>query len=348
LGDLFETNNWVYGKNKQYCTILKEPNDKSIAVVSGITENNGINYYTEDKLSKEEIFESELTISTRGEYSGTVFFQKEKFVLANNILVMKMPNLTKNQKQFIGSIINSLAYGGYSGYPKKNTLNKDKIQLPTKNKKIDYDFMENFIAEIEEERIAKLEAYLLASGLKEYTLTEEEEQVLDDFENGKLAWNEFNLEKLFGKSTRGKRLKSDDRSSGTLPFVTAGENNEGISAFVGNSITIFPKNTTTIDMFGSAKYRNYDYGGDDHIAVVHTQDLPKFASIFVTSAIHKSSYTGKFNYGRNFYAKDADELNISLPSKNKTPNYKLMETLISATQKLVIKDVILYLNKNSY
>ena len=53
-------------------------------------------------------------------------------------------------------------------------------------------------------------------------------------------------------------------------------------------------------MFGSAKYRNYKYGGDDHIAVVHTENLPKFASIFVTSAIHKSSYNGQFNYGRNF------------------------------------------------
>ena len=97
-------------------------------------------------------------------------------------------------------------------------------------------------------------------------------------------------------------------------------------------------------MFGSAKYRNYKYGGDDHIAVVHTQNLPKLASIFVTTAIHKTTYNGKFNYGRNFYAKDADSLDILLPSKNNQPNYELMETLISAIQKLVIKDVVLYVN----
>ena len=74
-------------------------------------------------------------------------------------------------------------------------------------------------------------------------------------------------------------------------------------------------------MFGSAKYRNYNYGGDDHIAVVHTEKLPKFAAIFITTAIHKSSYTGKFNYSRNFYAKDADELNILLPTTNNKPNF---------------------------
>ena len=203
--------------------------------------------------------------------------------------------------------------------------------------------MESFIAELEAERIGELEAYLLATGLKDYTLTIEEEQALKDFES--LKWKDFNLEKLFGKSTRGKRLKSADRVPGALPFVTAGETDEGVSAFIGNDISTFSENTTTIDMFGSAKYRNYKYGGDDHIAVVHTENLQKLSSIFVTAAIHKSSYTGQFNYGRNFYAKDADVLNISLPVKQKEPDYEAMETILSAIQKLVIKNVVLYVDK---
>ncbi|WP_456325939.1 restriction endonuclease subunit S [Desulfonauticus submarinus] len=200
---------------------------------------------------------------------------------------------------------------------------------------------------MEKERIEKLEAYLLASGLKDTTLTKKEKQILEDFESKKTNWGEFNLESLFGNSTRGKRLKSLDRVIGTLPFVTAGEADEGVSAFIGNDVTIFPKNTTTIDMFGSAKYRNYKYGADDHIAVVPTEDLSKSASVFVTSAIHKSSYTGEFNYGNNFYAKDANELNISLPTKNNQPDYALMETLISAIQKDVIKEVILYVESKT-
>ncbi|WP_102135337.1 restriction endonuclease subunit S [Candidatus Williamhamiltonella defendens] len=144
-----------------------------------------------------------------------------------------------------------------------------------------------------------------------------------------VKWGVFNVEKLFGKSTRGKRLKSDDRIPGNLPFVTAGESNEGVSAFIGNNVTVFSENTTTIDMFGSAKYRNYKYGADDHVAVVHTEKLSRHAAIFITSAIHKSSYTGMFDYGRNFYAKDADQLNIFLPSKNQQPDYEFMENYIA-------------------
>lgn len=224
------------------------------------------------------------------------------------------------------------------------TFKNLKILLPIKYGEIDFDFMKNFIAELEAQRYAELEAYLSVTGLKDTHLSLKEEQVLADFD--KIRWGLFNLEALFGKSTRGKRLKSADRIPGTLPFVTAGEAEEGVSAFIGNTVELFSANTTTIDMFGSAKYRNYTYGGDDHIAVVHTENLSKYAAIFVTAAIHKSSHTGQFDYGHNFYPKDADALSISLPITDKqAPDYEKMATIISAIHKLVIRDVVAYSDK---
>lgn len=218
------------------------------------------------------------------------------------------------------------------------------MRLPvTDNGFINFDFMESFIAELEAERVAELSAYLAVSGLDNYELSGDEVQALQNY--SLLTWKSFNLECLFGKSTRGKRLKGDDRVSGTLPFVTAGEASEGISAYISNDVEIFEKNTTTIDMFGSAKYRNYKYGADDHIAVVHTETVPMKAAIFLTAAIHKAAHTGKFDYGHNFYVKDADALDIMLPAKDGKPDYTTMETLISAVQKLVIKEVVLYANQ---
>ena len=218
------------------------------------------------------------------------------------------------------------------------------VTLPvTLNSEIDFEFIDNFIVELEAQRIVELEAYLTVAGLKDYILTEKERKALDNYQNWE--WNTFNLEGLFGKSTRGRRLKSADRIPGELPFVTAGEADEGISDFIGNDVTVFSENTTTIDMFGSAKYRNYRYGGDDHVAVVHTEALPKLASIFVTSAIHKSSHNGQFDYSKTFYANDADALNIQLPSHNGKPDYECMATFISAIQKEVIKDVVLFADR---
>jgi hypothetical protein len=148
-----------------------------------------------------------------------------------------------------------------------------------------------------------------------------------------IEWKEYRLDELFGKSTRGRRLKSADRIDGTLPFVTAGETDMGISALIGNDVHVFSKNTITIDMFGSAKYRNYQYGADDHIAVVHTENLTKYEALYLTAAIHKSSQAGQFDYSRNFYASDADELKVLLPTliQNGTPKlaFDFMEKVIA-------------------
>lgn len=102
---------------------------------------------------------------------------------------------------------------------------------------------------------------------------------------------------------------------------------------------------TSFCMFGSAKYRNYEYGGDDHVAVVHTERLPKNAAIFVAATINKVAHNGQFHYGRNFYAKDADALDIALPVKNGQPDYDIMETIVSAIHKLVAEKVVLYVDK---
>lgn len=144
-----------------------------------------------------------------------------------------------------------------------------------------------------------------------------------------VEWGEFNLKELFGPSTRGKRLKSADRIPGSLPFVTAGEAEAGISAYIGNKVEVFKANTITIDMFGSAKYRSHPYGADDHIAVVHTEQIPQKSGIFLAAAIHKVTANGDFSYSRNFYAKYADAVVISLPAKEGAPDYMLMAKIIA-------------------
>lgn len=283
-----------------------------------------------------------------GQDTATMFYQEKPYFTGDKIKILK-PKEKRfgkgNAQFFIAAMMKSFSSfsWGSSSYS-VDVIKNQKVSLPVlENNKIDFDFIDNFLAIIENKRINQLENYLINNELIDYQLTELEKQVLSNYEN--LSWGTFNLENLFGKSTRGKRLKSTDRISGTLPFITAGETDEGVSAFIGNDVTVFSENTTTIDMFGSAKYRNFKYGGDDHIAVVHTDKLPKYASIFVTSAIHKSSYNGQFNYGRNFYAKDADVLDISLPVKDNKPDYETMETVISAIHKLVIKDVVLYVER---
>ena len=280
--------------------------------------------------------------------ADTMYYQAIDFIGYSHIQHL-VPKFSPFNKAIASIIISACRVSTSKKYDYGNKFNREAmknttIHLPiTTSGEIDFEFMESFIAELEAERVAELSAYLTVSGLDNYELSSEEENALKNYQF--LKWDTYNLEKLFGKSTRGKRLKGDDRIAGTLPFVTAGEASEGISAYISNDVEVFEKNTTTIDMFGSAKYRNYKYGADDHVAVVHTEAVPMKAAIFVTSACHKAAHTGKFDYGHNFYAKDADALDIQLPTKDGKPDYDTMAALISAVQKLVIKDVVLYADR---
>ena len=355
MGELFEV---LTSKKRFDANKVQVFQDGKNPYVVRTSSNNGQRGF----IVEDESYLNEGNTISFGQDTATMFYQEKPYFTGDKIKVLKAKNkkFNKNIAQFFISTM-AKAFSTFSWGSSSfnvNIIENQKLTLPTQNGKIDFAFMEQFIAELEAERIAELEAYLRVTGLSDYILTEEERAVLEAFRNGKISWGGvelpdkqqvkdiewrvFNLEKLFGKSTRGRRLRSQDRISGNLPFVTAGEANEGISDFIGNDVIVFSENTTTIDMFGSAKYRNYKYGGDDHIAVVHTENLPKYAAIYVTTAIHKVSYAGQFSYSRNFYAKDADNLNISLPSVKGKPMYDYMEVFIRAVQKLVIKDVVQY------
>lgn len=339
LGDLFFVQTYKKRFDANKVNILEKGKYPYIVRMSS---NNGQKGF----IDEDENYLNEGNTLSFGQDTATVFYQEQPYFTGDKIKILKCKYKRfgkKNSQFFVTAItraFSSFSWGN-SSYS-IGVIENQIIKLPTKDNEIDFDFMETFVAELEAEHVAELSAYLKISGLDNYELSDEEQFVIDKY--GNLEWGTFNLEKLFGKSTRGKRLKSADRIPGTIPFVTAGEVDEGISDFIGNNVHIFSKNTTTIDMFGSAKYRSYDYGSDDHVTVVHTEKLPMNAAIFVTSSIHKSSHNGQFDYGKNFYAKDGDVLDILLPIKDGKPDYETMELIISAIHKLVIKDVVIYAN----
>ena len=53
------------------------------------------------------------------------------------------------------------------------------IKLPVKEvEEIDWEYMQERITELEQERITELEQYLIATGLNDYELTDEDKEIL--------------------------------------------------------------------------------------------------------------------------------------------------------------------------
>ncbi len=336
--------------------IIRDVQQGNIPLISHQHENNGITKYIKP-LKDRTLFNHQTTISLadRGVFYATN--QNEDFHIGTRVkaLSFKQGKINKKVRLFLVSAINKLQvlFTEYS----QNATDKLpflNIALPTKDGYIDYAFMETFIAELEAQRLAELEAqrlaeleaYLAVTGLQDYTLTQEEEEALSDFDKRKIEWREYRFADIFNNIQQGRRLKKDDQIEGNIPFVMAGITNTGVVNYISNPVATFPKNAITIDIFGNAFYRNYDFGaGDDTGVYWNTErELSREMMLFLTKASEKA-LEGKFSYGKKLRSSQSLNFRMKLPTKNGTPDYDFMNTYISAIHKLVIKEVVFYADR---
>ncbi len=316
--------------------------------------NNGIKGF----INEDEQFLNEGNTISFGQDTATMFYQEQPYFTGDKIKIVKSKDkrFNKGNAQFfilsMNKSFSSFSWGSSSFNVK--IIENQKIQLPTKKGKIDYEFMESFIAELEAQRIAELEAqriaeleaFLLTTGLKDYILTDEEKEVLEDFENGKIVFTEFTFTNIFNKILQGRRLKKEDQITGEIPFVMAGTTNTGVAKYISNPVAKFPKNSITIDIFGNTFYRNYDFGAGDDTGVYwdNEKNYSEKTMLYLTSSMSKL-VQGKFDFGNKLRSSQSIDFKIQLPIHNNQPNYALMETFITAIQKMVIKDVVLYADR---
>ncbi len=218
------------------------------------------------------------------------------------------------------------------------------ISLPIRNNNIDFSFIDRFIAKLEAERLTELEAYLLVTGFKDYELTDEEQVVLKNYNNVK--WIDVTYKSIFNRIVQGRRLKKEDQIPGNIPFVMSGTTNTGVVNFISNPVASFPKNSITVDIFGNVFYRNYDFGAGDDTGVYwnDAKEYSKEQMIFFAASM-KRSLLNKFSYGKKLRSSESYDIPMMLPIKNESIDFNYMNILVSAIQKLIIKDVVLYADK---
>jgi len=355
IGDLFEKINLRFKKSifdKDNDISKKKSLEFNLPLVNAKDGDNGVMYYGREK--DFESIEMSIDIVNDGAIStGNVYSQPQKTgVLYNAYLIKLKFNVTEKLLHFLTSTIKkSIKHKfGYENKASWTKVKKEYIQLPTKNNEIDFEFMENFIAELEAQKIARLEAYLVENGLKEYRLSDEEEEVLRDFESGKLNFKEFKVKELFEINTYKKRF---DANKITLlengkPYVARGSSNNGVKGYIiedeqflndGNTIS-FGQDTAT--MF----YQEKPYFTGDKIKILKSKvdEFNKLNGLFLVTTMTKSFSSFSWG-GSSFNIEIIGNQLMKLPTKNNQPDYALMQTLVSAVQKLVAKDVVLYVQR---
>ncbi len=322
-------------------------------------ENNGI----QGKIQKRDFEPNKphtITATVIGNYKY-VKFQSEPYYCSQNINKLTPKPIIKKWNTriayfFIASVQKFVSlYDGQQGGYKLPDIKNHTISVPTRNNQIDFNFIESYIAELESERVTEFESFLFDAGLNEYILNDKEQKVIDEYDN--IKWGEFKLGNLFARIKtkklpyKAKELPNISTGKYKLPCLTSSFNNQGLNYYAPRDGATILKDVISIPS-NSDVYRAYFQSNEftvlsDSYAIewIFNEDkLKPNQYLFAVQCINKVTdlpiYSYKNKLGGWNVVKDKY---IQLPTKNDKPDYEIMENLISAIKKLVIKDVVLHI-----
>ncbi len=356
LGDLFEASNGDFDIQKRHI------NHKGEFVITAGLSNNGVLGQSDIKA---KVFESHsITI----DMFGCAFYRSFPYKMVTHARVFSLkPKFEINHK--IGLFLSTLFFDypkkfGYENMCSWAKIKNDKVILPLKPtantqtlKDIDFNFMEKFIAELEQCRLAELEAYLKATGLSNTTLSSDEENALNLF-NGKnsrgntpcgLTWQSFKIVDIFEvKNTRNILARDVVKDSGTTPYLCASKENNAVNSYINYNADFLDKGNC---IFIGGKtfvvtYQQKDfYSNDSHNLALYLKDThskTKLNQLFIITCIYKA-LNNKYSWGDSISNTKIQNDSILLPTNQHGEiDFHFMSTLINALMKQTIQGVVQY------
>ncbi|GAA8242971.1 restriction endonuclease subunit S [Helicobacter pylori] len=355
LGDLFEASNGDFDIQKRHI------NHKGEFVITAGLSNNGVLGQSDIKA---KVFESH-TITI--DMFGCAFYRSFAYRMVTHARVFSLkPKFEINHK--IGLFLSTLFFDypkkfGYENMCSWAKIKNDKVILPLKPtantqtlEAIDFNFMEKFIAELEQCRLAELDAYLKATGLENTTLSSDEENALNVFNNSGggntpcgLTWQSFKIVDIFEvKNTRNILARDVVKDSGTTPYLCASKENNAVNSYI-NYNADFSDKGNCIFIGGKTfvvTYQQKDfYSNDSHNLALYLKDThskTKLNQLFIITCIYKA-LNNKYSWGDSISNTKIQNDSILLPTNQHGKiDFSFMRTLINALMKQTIQGVVQY------
>lgn len=348
--------------------------DGTTPVLSNSSVNNGIGGYCGLTPTEQG---GMITFSDTTTGADTMFYQSSPFIGYPHVQGMYPYQPDKWDEKcclYVISCIRKSAGNGWNYAVKFNrALVKElSIELPVVESAdadheytvddIDYEYMQERISELEQERISELDAYLAASGLDDYELTDEDKEILSlspesasdeanaseaDCEDGQVRFKKFALGTLFTSSTGDVDLQQKDINGKGEFFINSGVENRGIKGRTDRPARIFPANTITVDFWGNAYYRDFEYKMATHNHVFSLAGdviRNRHVGMYIVGILSKLPKL--FSYNNMATWNKLKTIEVSLPvTLNGDIDFDYMERYIRAIEKLAIADVAKYKDK---
>ena len=274
-----------------------------------------------------------------GQFTKTIF---PKFSEFNEKLALYFIGIFNKQSQLLKSML-------VRNFEKIFT--NTTVNLPTRNNKIDFSYMEKYISELEKERIrelkkeriSELENYLKVSGLNDYNLTPMEEKALNCMQNGKVNFKEFKIDELLRlQPVNNKLTKLDLSNNGNIPVLSSDTLNNGIVGYTDKTPDFTINRESPIYLiFGdhtrSMNIMDKEFCVTDNVKVL-IPIINNIECILFINTLWKKMIPN-LGYARHW--KIAKNSIVKLPINSKKEiDYNFMNTYIKAIEKIVIKHII--------
>ena len=319
----------VLGKSnnsKPYHLEYLEKDDKTgLPYVSRTSLNNG--YQTFVSSSFDYSLNPADCISFGAE-NAEYFYQPKEYVAGNKLYYYKKEEHNNFLlKYFVVCLNQSIKNAGF-GYGMGLTgtrSDKRKIMLPvTSTGEIDYDFMEEYIKELEAQ---KLEEYREFSKkrLNECKTNSQSVEQLDE-----KGWKAFEISEIFSVES-GCDIYDKERIKGFIPYITSSAMNNGIKYFVSNKNATYESNVISVNRNGSVGYAFYHkyfalYSNDCRKLKIKAGTNESLA-LFMTNQIMQQK--DKYNYSVKMGTARLLRQKILLPTDSSgNPDYAYMESYI--------------------
>ena len=334
IGDLFEVKK-VLGKP------IENYKNGRIPYISTSSQNNGLINFID---CEEKILSAKNAISI-DPIKGTSFFHIYNFLgrgfsgaSINNLYNEK---LDKNNGLFASKCIEKTSFfkASYGNLFNSNRLINAKILLPVlENGEPDFDFMENYIYELEQEKLSEYKAYA------QKQVSELCYQEIEPLENKE--WKAFLLTDLF-LFEKGNQNNMNSLNLGNIPLISAKKINNGYKSFVSvNSKKLFKGNCISLNNDGDggaglAYYQPSKMAVDSHVSILYQKEiLEKNCLIFLSKCI--SQQANRFGHGHSINNERLKMFKVVLPiTSDGKPDYIYMEQY---TKNLMLRKYCEYLD----
>ena len=313
------------------------------------SDNNGIRGFIDEDV---KYLNDGKTISF-GQDTATIFYQESpyftgdkikvlspKFNIDNRIAVYMLSCMRKSFSNF---------QWGVSSF-NETILKSIEIRIPiTSSGEIDFAFMQARIQEMEQARIQEMEqariqemdTYLKVAGFEDCKLNNEEKRAIKDAKNSQIHYMPYRIKSLMKGETGDVDIQNKDINGKGCYFINSGVTEQGIKGKTDRVAKTFAANTITIDFFGNAYYRSFEYKLATHNHVFsYSGDCIKNEAVGLY-LVAQLGYLSKIYSFSNMGTKPIyDEHYIDLPvDSDGEIDYHFMEIYIRAQEKLAIQRV---------